>query len=62
MYDQEQPYYLIGYSFGSLVAMEMAIQLQEQGSKVSTVYVLKMRNLFGSRFNIETIVNILQNG
>lgn len=37
MYDQEQPYYLIGYSFGSLVAMEMAIQLQEQGSKVSTV-------------------------
>lgn len=40
MYDQEQPYYLIGYSFGSLVAMEMAIQLQEQGSKVGCLILL----------------------
>ena len=34
MYNEKQTVFLIGYSFGSLVAMEMAIQFQEQGSKV----------------------------
>jgi thioesterase domain-containing protein len=34
------PYYLGGYSFGGVVAFEMARQLQEQGEQVGILVVL----------------------
>ncbi|XP_062590518.1 fatty acid synthase-like [Saccostrea cucullata] len=40
MYQENGPYFLIGYSFGSFIAIEMAIQFQEQGSKVGCLILL----------------------
>ncbi|XP_078335992.1 fatty acid synthase-like [Crassostrea virginica] len=52
MYNEKQPVFLIGYSFGSLVAMEMAIQFQEQGSKVGCLILLDGGpGYFHSQFN-----------
>ena len=38
------PYYLAGFSFGGLVAFEMAIQLQRQGFDVPVLILLDCRN------------------
>ncbi|XP_061197314.1 fatty acid synthase-like [Saccostrea echinata] len=40
MYQENDPYFLVGYSFGSFIAIEMAIQFQEQGSKIGCLILL----------------------
>lgn len=36
---QNEPYYLIGYSFGSLLATEVALQLEKSGHKGKLLYL-----------------------
>lgn len=38
------PYYLAGFSFGGLIAFEMAIQLQKQGFEVPVLILIDCRN------------------
>ncbi|KAK3085384.1 hypothetical protein FSP39_002556 [Pinctada imbricata] len=40
MYQPVGPYYIVGYSFGSVVALEMALQMQEHGAKRACLIML----------------------
>ena len=42
----EGPYRLAGYSFGTCVALEMSLQLQQQGSEVEQLLMLDGSHLY----------------
>ena len=49
--DAKGPYQLVGYSYGAMVAFEMACQLQKQQEKVSSLVLLDGSHQF---FNLHT--------
>jgi thioesterase domain-containing protein len=44
------PYYLGGYCFGSMVALEMARQLKKQGQKIALLFLLDLATIKNCKF------------